>query len=72
MPSEQLKKRKGNNINIYSVGFYLNDTFEIDEVSTHPLNIHRYFVNGHGDLNDVPGDLARSCAYFLKSSFKIF
>lgn len=57
-------------INIYSVGFYVNDTFEIDEVSTHPLNTHRYFVNGHRDLNDVPRDLARSCAYFFKSSFK--
>lgn len=66
------EKAEREQINIYSVGFYLNDTFEIDEVSTHPLNIHRYFVNGHGDLNDVPGDLARSCAYFLKSSYKNF
>lgn len=59
-------------IDIYSVGFYINDTFEIDEVSTHPLNTHRYFVNGHRDLYDVPGDLAWSCAYFFKSPFNYF
>lgn len=66
------EKAEREQINIYSVGFYLNDTFEIDEVSTYPLNIHRYFINGDGDLNDVPRDLARSRAYLLKSYKNLF
>lgn len=61
------EKAEREQINIYSVGLYLNDTFEIDEVSTHPLSIHRYFVHGGRDLNDVPRNIARSRAYFLKS-----
>lgn len=66
------EKAEREQINIYSVGFYLNNTFEIDEVSTYPLNIHRYFINGDGDLNDVPRDLARSRAYLLKSYKNLF
>lgn len=66
------EKAEREQINIYSVGFYLNNTFEIDEVSTYPLNIHRYFINGDGDLNDVPRDIARSRAYLLKSYKNLF
>lgn len=66
------EKAEREQINIYSVGFYLNNTFEIDEVSTYPLNIHRYFINGDGDLNDVARDLARSRAYLLKSYKNLF
>lgn len=33
------------NINLYTVGFDLNDTTEIDETSTHPLRIYRHLIN---------------------------
>ena len=50
-------------INLYTVGFYLDDTFEIDDVSTHPLSTYRYLVNRKQDLNRVPSDIAASSTY---------
>ena len=47
-------------INLYTVGFYLDDTFEIDDVSTHPLSTYRYLVNFRKDLNRVPSDIVTS------------
>ena len=57
------EKAERDQINLYTVGFYLNDTFEIDEVSTHPLSTYRYLVNRNRDLNEVPTDLAKSSTY---------
>lgn len=59
------EKAERDQINLYTVGFYLNDTFEIDEVSTHPLSTYRYLVNRKKDLNEVSTDLVKSSAYFL-------
>jgi hypothetical protein len=47
-------------INLYTVGFYLNDTFEINEVSTHPLSTFRYLINNRGDTQLAMNELARS------------
>ena len=33
------------NINLYTVGFDLDDTTEIDETSTHPIRIYRHLIN---------------------------
>lgn len=57
------EKAERDQINLYTVGFYLNDTFEIDEVSTHPLSTYRYLVNRNRDLNKVPTDLVKSSTY---------
>jgi hypothetical protein len=47
-------------INIYTVGFYINDTFEVDEVPTHPLSTYRYLIRRTGDISSVPQRLADS------------
>ena len=52
-------------INLYTVGFYLDDTFEIDDVSTHPLSTYRYLVKFRRDLNRLPSDIVTSSLYFL-------
>jgi hypothetical protein len=47
-------------INIYTVGFYINDTFEVDEVPTHPLSTYQYLIKSKGDINRIPEKLANS------------
>ena len=59
-------------INLYTVGFYLDDTFEIDDVSTHPLSTYRYLVNFRGDLNRVPVNLVASSKHIVFSFLQRF
>jgi hypothetical protein len=40
-------------INLYTVGFDLDDTTEIDETSTHPLYIYRHLINTDGGDNAI-------------------
>jgi hypothetical protein len=47
-------------INLYTVGFDLDDTTEIDETSTHPLYIYRHLINTDGGddvIDSSTGDI---------------
>lgn len=39
------ERAEENGINLFTVGINLNDTEEIDEISTHPLSTYRHLVN---------------------------
>lgn len=54
------ERAEDDGINIYTVGFYINDTFEVDEVPTHPLSTYRYLVKRRGDIKSIPRKLANS------------
>ena len=65
-------------IRLFTVGINLDDTAEIDEVSSHPLSTYEYLVNSEqellGILEDVEQSLNDSMYYtkfILKCSYKL-
>ncbi|KAK3083543.1 hypothetical protein FSP39_025167 [Pinctada imbricata] len=49
------EKAENEGIRVFTVGINLNDTSEIDEISSHPLTTYRYLVRKQSDLLAVPG-----------------
>lgn len=52
-------------INLYTVGFYLNDTEELRQISTWPLRSYNYLVQNYDDVGVLPAALFNSSKYVL-------
>lgn len=52
-------------INLYTVGFYLNDTEELRQISTWPLRSYNYLVQNYEDVGVLPAALFNSSKYVL-------
>lgn len=44
-------------INLFTIGYYLDDTTEVNEIATHPLRTYRHLVDRESDLLELPGVL---------------
>uniref|UniRef100_K1R289 Collagen alpha-3(VI) chain n=1 Tax=Magallana gigas TaxID=29159 RepID=K1R289_MAGGI len=53
-------------INLYTVGFYLNDTEELRQISTWPLRSYNYLVQNYEDVGVLPAALFNSNQCFSK------
>ncbi len=47
-------KLKDTGVKIYTVGIRMNDTYELDSVSSKPLDEFQYLINGRQELDEVP------------------
>jgi hypothetical protein len=57
-------------INLYTVGFFMNDTQELQQISTWPMRDYHYMVNSGVDVVTVPANLFNSGKYHdLKHNF---
>lgn len=52
-------------INLYTVGFYLNDTEELRQISTWPLRSYNYLIHNYDDVGVLPAALFNSSKHFL-------
>lgn len=44
-------------INLFTIGYYLDDTTEVSEIATYPLRTYRHLASRESDLLELPGVL---------------
>lgn len=63
------QKAEAEGINLFTVGINLNDTMELDELSTHPIETYRQLINTY----QPPGELNRTLTEILgRSMYKCY
>lgn len=58
-------------INLYTVGFYLNDTEELRQISTWPLRSYNYLIHNYDDVGVLPAALFNSSKHFWYNVYLI-